>query len=77
MKSGVKLKRIESLMVNLHESKTKDQNKKTLKSRLDIEVWHGQNCIKLKVYGQLGVQLKDIKSWRTKSNFGQTPKLKP
>jgi hypothetical protein len=23
------------------------------------------------------VQLKDIKSRRTKSNFGQTPKLKP
>jgi hypothetical protein len=28
MKSGVKLKRIESLMVNLHKSKTNDQNKK-------------------------------------------------
>jgi hypothetical protein len=28
MKSGVKLKRIESLMVNLHKSKTNDQNEK-------------------------------------------------
>jgi hypothetical protein len=30
-----------------------------------IEVHQGLNCIKSKVYGQLGVQLKEIKSWRT------------
>jgi hypothetical protein len=32
-----------------------------LKFRVDIEVWQGQNNIKLKVYGQLGIQLKEIK----------------
>jgi len=36
--------------------------KKTLKFRVDVEVWQGQNCIKLKVLGQLWVQLKEIKS---------------
>ena len=37
MKSGVKLKRIESLMVNLHKSKTK--MKKAPKFEDDVEVW--------------------------------------
>jgi CDP-diacylglycerol pyrophosphatase len=77
----VKLKRIESLMVNCGsicinpEPITKI--KKALKSRADNEVHQGQNCIKLKVYSQLKVQLKEIKSRTTKLNFGQTPKLKP
>jgi hypothetical protein len=30
--------------------------KRTLKLRVGIEVQHGQNCIKLKVYGQLKMQ---------------------
>ena len=51
--------------------------KKTLKSRANNEVWQEQNYIKLKVYGQLKVQLKEIKSQRTKLNYSQTPKLKP
>ena len=51
--------------------------KKALKARADNEVQQRQNCIKLKVYGQLNVQLKEIKSRRTKLNFDQTPKLKP
>jgi hypothetical protein len=32
-----------------------------LKFRVGIEVWQGKNYIKLKVYGQLGIQLKEIK----------------
>jgi hypothetical protein len=47
-----------------------------LKFRVGIEVWQGKNYIKLKVYGQLGIQLKEIKRWRNKLNFGQIPKLK-
>ena len=31
-----------------------------LKFGVDIEVRQGQNCIKLKVRGQLGVQLKEL-----------------
>jgi hypothetical protein len=31
----------------------------------------------LEDYGQLGVQLKYIESWRTKLNFVQKSKLKP
>jgi hypothetical protein len=34
----------------------------TLKFRADVEVWWGQNCLKLKVPSQLEVQLKEIKS---------------
>ena len=33
LKSGVKLKKIKSLMVNLHKSKTKNQNEK------GVEIW--------------------------------------
>jgi hypothetical protein len=51
--------------------------KKSLKFGVDIEVQQGQNCIKLKVYGQIGMQMKQIKRRRTKLNFEQTPKLKP
>jgi hypothetical protein len=29
--------------------------KKTLKFGVDVEVFQGQNCIKLKVQGQLGI----------------------
>jgi len=36
--------------------------KKVLEFEADIEVRQGQNCIKLKIYGQLGVQCKEIKS---------------
>jgi hypothetical protein len=61
----------------LHKFKIKDQSEKALKSRADIEVQQEQNYIKLKVDGQLGVQLKQIKSQMTKLNFVQTPKLKP
>jgi hypothetical protein len=51
--------------------------KKALNSGADNEVQQRQNCIKLKVYGQLKVQLKEIKSQKTKLNFDQTSKLKP
>jgi len=51
--------------------------KKALKFRADIEVWQRQNCIKLKVLGQLGVHLKEIKSYRTKLNFFQITKIRP
>jgi len=51
--------------------------KKALKFRADIEVWQRQNCIKLKVLGQLGVHLKEIKSYRTKLNFVQITKIRP
>jgi hypothetical protein len=33
-----------------------------LKFRADIEIQQGQNCIKSKVWSQLGVKLKEIKS---------------
>jgi hypothetical protein len=36
--------------------------KKMLKFGADVEVFQGQNCIKLKVQGQLRMQLKEIKS---------------
>ena len=72
-----KIKKIKSLIVNLHKLKTKDQNKKALEFRADIEVQQGQNYIKLKVYGQLKVLLKEIKGQRTKLNFDQITKLKP
>jgi len=39
---------------------------KARKFGVPIEVQQGRNCIKSKVYGQLGVQLKQIKIWRTK-----------
>ena len=51
--------------------------KKVLKFKASIEVRQGQNYIKLKIQGQLGVQLKEIKSQKTKLNFEQTFKLKP
>jgi hypothetical protein len=77
----VKLKRIENLIVNWGSicinPGQKTKMKKALKARADNEVQQRQNCIKLKVYGQLNVQLKEIKSRRTKLNFDQTPKLKP
>jgi hypothetical protein len=43
--------------------------KKTLKFGVDVEVFQGQNCIKLKVQGQLGMQLKEIKSQGTILKF--------
>jgi hypothetical protein len=51
--------------------------KKALKYRVNIKIRQGQNCIKLEVYDQVGVQLKEIKRWRTILKFGQIPKLKP
>jgi len=51
--------------------------KKALKFKANIEVLQGKNYIKLKVYGQLRVQLKEIKSQKTKLKFDQTLKLKP
>ena len=51
--------------------------KKALKFKADIEIWQRQNCIKLKVLGQLGVHLKEIKSYRTKLNFVQITKIRP
>jgi hypothetical protein len=50
--------------------------KKALKFKADIEIWQRQNCIKLKVLGQLGVHLKEIKSYRTKLNFVQITKIR-
>jgi hypothetical protein len=69
LKTGVKLKKIKSLIVNLHKFKIKGHNEKTLKFGVDVEVFQGQNCIKLKVQGQLGMQLKEIKSRRTRLKF--------
>jgi hypothetical protein len=43
-----------------------------LKFRVDIEVQQGQNCMKLKVLGQLDTHLRV----RTKLNFDQIPKIK-
>jgi hypothetical protein len=37
----------------LHKSKTNDQNEKDIEIQGGIEVWQGQNRIKLKVQGQL------------------------
>jgi hypothetical protein len=37
-----------------------------LKFGAGVEVRQEQKCIKLKVSGQSGVQLKGFKSWRTK-----------
>ena len=37
----------------------------------DFEIQQGQNYIKSKVQSQLGMKLKEIKSERTKLNFGQ------
>jgi hypothetical protein len=48
-----------------------------LKFEGDIEVWQGQNWIKLKAWNQSGVQLKEIKSRRTKLNLDKIAKLKP
>jgi len=50
--------------------------KRALKFKADVKVWQGQNCMKLKVRSQLGIQLKEIKSQRTILNFDQIPKLK-
>jgi hypothetical protein len=41
--------------------------KRVLKLEADVEM---KNCIKSKVYGQLGIQLKEIKSRENKLNFG-------
>ena len=46
---------------------------KTPKSGVQIEVHQGLNRIKLKVYGQLGVQLHKSVSWRTKLKIGKNP----
>ena len=66
LKSGVKLKKIKSLMVNWRSicinPRPKIKMKKVLEFEADIEVRQGQNCIKLKIHGQLGVQCKEIKS---------------
>jgi len=51
--------------------------KEALKFGADIKVRQGQNCIKLKVLGQLGVKLKEIKSRMTTLTFDQISKLKP
>jgi len=48
-----------------------------LKFEAYAEVQQEQNCIKLKVPGHSGMQLKEIKSRRTKLNFDQILKLKP
>jgi len=64
-------------MVNLYKFKANDQNKKRLKFRAHVELQQRQNCIKPKVWGQLGMQLIGIKSQRAKLNFDWIPKLKP
>jgi hypothetical protein len=45
--------------------------KKALKFRANIEVQQGQNYIKLEVYGQLGVKLREIKRRITKLTFSK------
>jgi len=43
--------------------------KNALKFGVDIKVWHGWNCIKLKVPGQLGTQfVRFINKWVGKGN---------
>jgi hypothetical protein len=62
-------------MVNLHKSKTKDHNEKDA----EIQGWYWSSvrvkCIKLKVWGELGMQLKEIKSWdwRDEIKFWSNP----
>jgi hypothetical protein len=58
LKIEVKLKKIESLMVNWGSiyinPKLKITMKKALKFEAHIEIWRGQNYIKSKVWGKLG-----------------------
>ena len=42
---------------------------KAPKSGVQLEVRQGLNCIKSKVYGKSGMQLKLIERWRTKLNI--------
>jgi hypothetical protein len=62
LKSRVKLKTIESLMVNwgvkLDKSEIKDQSEKALKSSVKIKVWQRQNCIKSKVLESIRGKIK-------------------
>jgi hypothetical protein len=46
---------------------------KTRKFGAEVEVTRGPNCIKSKVYGQLGILLKEIESWRAKLKIGKNP----
>jgi hypothetical protein len=46
---------------------------KARKYRAEVEVLQGPNCIKSKVQGQLGVQLKAIERWRTKLKINLNP----
>ena len=77
----MKFKRFESLMVNWGSicinSKPSIKILKALKFKADVRVLQGENCIKLKVSSQLGVQLKGIKSQMTKLKFDQIPILAP
>jgi len=57
------------LMVKLYKSKTIYQIEKGAEIRGWYWIRQGQNCIKSKVWSQLGVKLKEIKSWRIKLNF--------
>jgi len=64
-KSGVKLKRFESLIVNWKSIYINPKPRTTMKMMLkfgaDVEIWLEKNCIKSKVWDQLGVQLKESK----------------
>jgi len=51
--------------------------KKTLKFKARIEVQQGQNCIKLKIWGQLEMKLKEIKKSNDQIELCQVFKLKP
>jgi hypothetical protein len=50
--------------------------KNTLKFRAEVEIYQERNYIKSKVWSQLGMQLKKIKSQGNKLNVVQIPKLK-
>ena len=69
MKSGAQLKKIKSLKVDLHKSKTKDHNEKDAEIRGRCLTFSGAKLHKIKSQDQLEMQLKEIKSQRTKLNF--------
>jgi hypothetical protein len=46
---------------------------KARKSGAEVKVTPGPKCIKSKVYGQLGILLKAIESWRIKLKISKNP----
>ena len=76
-KTGGEIEEIKSLMVNQGlnciNPRPRIKLQKLCKSEADVEVPQGPNCIKSKVQGQLRVQLKPIKSWKTKLKINKNP----